>query len=162
MSVTVTKRGEHKVDVERMVAILKTEAVSRILRRTAQGVDATDKPFVGYSSGYLRALMEGGEATSVDLRLTGGLLNSVRVVRVERVSAHVTRIVIAPDSGTSPAVSLADGRAQRTARRGPPHNALGRWLHYGTPRMPPRPWLRLSPKDRLGIRTMLRRALAGG
>jgi hypothetical protein len=78
------------------------------------------------------------------------------------VGEKLGRIVIAPDSGTSPTVSLADGRAQRTPRRGPPHNALGRWLHYGTPRMPPRPWLRLSPKDRLGIRTMLRRALTGG
>lgn len=162
MTVTVTKTGQHRVNADRMVAILKTEAVSRIIRRTDKGIDADDKPFRGYSSGYLRALLEGGEDTSIDLRLTGGLLNSVRVVRVERVSAHVTRIVIAPDNGTSPAVRLADGRAQRTARRGPSHNLLGRWLHYGTPRMPARPWLRLSPKDRQAMRAVLKRALGGG
>lgn len=162
MSVTVTKRGQHKVDVDKMVATMKTEAVSRIIRRTGNGVDANDKPFAGYSSGYLRALLEGGEDTRVDLRLTGGLLNSVRVVRVERVSRNITRIVIAPDAGTSPAVVLADGKAKRTARRGPPHNLLGRWLHYGTPRMRPRPWLALSPKDKAAMRAVLKRALAGG
>jgi len=162
MSVTVTKRGQHKVNADRMVDILKTEAVSRIIRRTGSGVGAYDKPFAGYSSGYLRALLEGGEDTRVDLRLTGGLLNSVRVIRVERISRNVTRVVIAPDAGTSPAVSLAEGRAKRTSRRGPPHNLLGRWLHYGTPRMRPRPWLALSKKDKAAMRAVLKRALAGG
>jgi len=157
VSVTVTRSGAMKVDIERLIETLKVEAVARILRRTAGGTDMHDRPFKGYSAGYLKALGEGGEDSRVDLRLTGGLLNSVKVVRVER-RGNTTTIVIAPDTGTSPAVTLGDGKAKRTAKRGPPHNVVGAYIHRGTPRMPARPWLGLSPKDRAAMRTVLYRA----
>jgi hypothetical protein len=146
-----------RLDTEALVATLKTEAVSRILRRTARGIDADDKPFAGYSAGYTRALMAGGESVDVDLRLTGGLLNSVKVIEVKRVGSS-TVITIGPDTGTSPAVSLGQGRARRTGKRSPSHSTVGYWLHHGTPHMRARPWLRLSPRDREGMRQAVYRA----
>ena len=163
MSLTITRSGKPMaIDVDRLVAILKTEAIARILRRTAQGIDANDRPFAGYSAGYLQALGEAGEDSRVDLRLTGGLLNSVKVIGVRRVG-NTTTIIIAPDTGTSPAVTLGDGKAKGARKRGLPHNVVGAYLHRGTPRMKARPWLRLSPKDRAAMRTVIYRAsLPGG
>lgn len=154
------------VNTARLVATLQAEAVSRIIRRTARGVDANDRAFAPYSASYIRKLVAGGEDVRVDLRLTGGLLNSVKVVRTER-RGNATIIVIAPDTGTSHAVTLTGGRAARSREgaRALPHNVVGAYLHRGIkPHLPPRPWLRLSPRDIAGMRTALYRAstLRGG
>jgi hypothetical protein len=145
------------VNVPRLVALLEVEAVTRIQRRTAEGRDINDRPFAGYSPSYRQALGRGGEGLDVDLTLTGGLLKSVHVVDT-RTTGNETTIVIAPGTGTSPRVSLVDGVARRTGGRSDTHNVVGYYLHVGTPRMPARPWLALSPSDRKAMREVLYRA----
>jgi hypothetical protein len=39
------------------------------------------------------------------------------------------------------------GGARKTGQRSPPHNVLGAYLHHGTPRMPARPHLGLTPDE---------------
>lgn len=151
MSVTLKVTGQRqRVDVGAIAKVIAGLAPGLILKRTAAGFDITDKRFAPYTTGYARALAEAGEDGRVDLRVTGGMLNSVKVRSIE-VTADRAVVVIAPDGGTAPAVSLAEGGAKRTGKRGPPNNAKGYWLHNGTPEMRARPWLGLSPKDRAVI-----------
>jgi hypothetical protein len=158
MTLTVTRTGRPmSVNLQHLVKVLQVEAVARIQRRTASGTDIRDRPFEGYSAGYVKALLAGGEGTSVDLTLTGALLKSVQVIRTVREGRRIT-IVIAPGTGTSPAVSLAKGRARRTGGRSTSHNVVGYHLHHGTPHMRARPWLALSPKDRARMRAAIYRA----
>lgn len=158
MSLVITRSGGPMgVDVSRFVKTLEVEAVARIQRRTASGFDIFDKAFAGYSTQYTKALVRGGEGTSVDLSLTGGLLKSVHVVSTTT-TGTTTTIVIAPGTGTSPAVSLGGGVAKRTGSRTTSHNEVGYYLHHGTPTMRARPWLALSPKDRRDMRAVLESA----
>lgn len=146
MGATVVSRGQVAVDVDAIAKAVAARVPGLVARRVDAGLDIFDRPFAPYRGSYMHALTKGGESTVVDLRLTGGMLASVKVREVRRDGDDVV-IVIAPDAGTSPAVSLADGKAKRTGRRGPPHNVVGYWIHHGTPTMPARPWLGLSPSD---------------
>jgi hypothetical protein len=138
--------GKIVIDVDAMAKRAAAFVPGLVLRRVDDGRDIFDRPFAPYSGSYMHALTEGGESTAVDLRLTGGLLNSVKLRETRQVSDGV-ELIFGPDTGTSPAVSLAGGRAKRTGGRGQPHNVVGYWIHHGTPRMPARPWLGLSPRD---------------
>lgn len=142
-------------DKAKALSLVSSMAIGAIKRRTGKGIDIDGDPFRPYSSAYRRALTEGGEDPSkVDLRLTGGMLNSVKELRRQITDRRATAW-IGPDTGTSPRVSLRDGHAKRTGKRGPAHNLVGAWLHYGTHKMPARPWLGLSPKDRKAIAAQL-------
>ena len=158
MGITVKRTGKpYKFDPTKAEKLIRAYVPGAILRRTDKGISSTGNAFAPYSPSYREALAKGGEAAGVDLRLTGGLMNSIKVTEVHRTSDGVT-IIVAPDAGTSPAVSLGDGTARRTGRRGPPHNALAYWIETGTPTMPPRPFLALTAEEARTLGIMLDRA----
>lgn len=62
------------------------KAVSLILRRTAQGIDARGAPFKPYSARYAaKKAASGRKGSPPDLTLTGTLLRGLRLLRVETV-----------------------------------------------------------------------------
>lgn len=156
--VTVRRSGKITLDMgalRRLIPLI----VGWVVRRTAGGRDLHERPFRGYSPRYRERLARMGETSLVDLRVTGGLLNSVRHLRTEANGKDRVTMFFGPGTGTSPQVAppplRGKRRARRTGRRGPPHNLVGAWLHYGHGKMPPRPWLGLG-KEGDG---MVRRAL---
>ena len=169
--VEVIRKGERaSIDVLTIAKRIAAFAPGLIIDRVDAGLDIKDKPFAPYSANYRAALALANEDGKVDLRLTGGLVNRVKVRRIVRKSSGAVVVHIGPDSGTSPRVPLAppwvvndpDARAawarnppQRRGKRGPPHNAVGAYLHKGTPTMKPRPWLGLSPSDLRDLRKLL-------
>ena len=169
--VVVIRMGERaSIDVLTIAKRVAAFAPGLIIDRVDAGLDIKDKPFAPYSPSYRAALALANEDGKVDLRLTGGLINSVKVRRIVRKSSGAVVVHIGPDSGTSPRVPLAppwvvnnpEARAawarnppQRRGKRGPPHNAVGAYLHKGTPTMKPRPWLGLSPSDLRDLRKLL-------
>lgn len=172
VAVEVIRKGEKAaIDVLAIAKRVAAFAPGLIIDRVDAGLDIKDKPFAPYSPNYQAALALANEDTKVDLRLTGGLINSVKVRRIVRKSTGVVVVHVGPDAGTSPRVPLAppwvvrdtEARAawmknppRRTGKRGPPHNAVGAYLHQGTPTMRARPWLGLSPRDVADLRRMLR------
>lgn len=157
--ITMRWRGKIKVDVQRAARVLPPLIIGHVLRRTAQGKDMHDRPFAAYSAGYRRRLTRMGESTKVDLRATGGLLNSLRLLRTE-VRGSVAILVFGPDAGTSAEVRTPPAgrrRARRTGRRGPRHNLVGLWLHEGR-RGPARQWLGISPSGRPALLRAIERA----
>jgi hypothetical protein len=150
-----------KFDADKAIRLISGYVPGAILRRTAQGVDANGKPFAPYTASYRERLAEMSEDQKIDLRLTGGLMNSVKV-REKRITSQGVEVVIAPDTGTSPRVVAADGRAKRTGDQGPPHNVLGYWLHHGTPHMRARPFMGLSPEQQTELNRILAKARLWG
>lgn len=181
MGVKITRRGKQPTfDSIRVAAVIKGLVPGMILERTNKGIDANGKPFAPYSKRYQSFLKRGGEDPKVDLRLSGGLMNSIKP-RGTYVTRDVAHVVIAPDAGTSPVWRPKAGsrqrakraqkrfrrlseagdysthlagrqearayRMQRTGKQSPQHNILGYWLHYGTPTMPARPFMGLSPEN---------------
>jgi phage gpG-like protein len=82
-------------------------------------------------------------------------MNSIKVVSSDLANL---RFVIAPDAGTSPAVTLAGGRAKRTTGRSPPHNVLGYWIENGTSTMRARPFMGLTPEQEKQLLNLLDKA----
>jgi hypothetical protein len=172
-TVEVIRKGERlKWPVEDIAKRIGALVPGLILERIDAGLDIKDKPFAPYSSNYAAALQLANEDPKVDLRLTGGLMNSVKTRRIIRRADGVVTVVVAPDAGTSPRVRLAppwvtsnpaaaaawrksNPGASRTGKRGPAHNVLGAWIQHGTPTMRARPWLGLSPQDLRDLRRML-------
>ena len=147
MGVTVKTSGEPpRWNGAKVAKVIGALVPGMIIRRTGQGIDRNGAPFAPYSQAYREALSRGGESPAIDLRLTGGLMNSIKV-RSSVHTDHDATVTIAPDTGTSPAVTLADGRAKRTGRRGPPHNVLADWIEHGTGRAPPRPFMGLTEEQ---------------
>jgi hypothetical protein len=146
-----------KFDAEKAAKVIGAFVPGAILRRTAQGTDANGEAFKPYAPSYRRTLGKMGEDQSVDLRLTGGLMNSVKV-RGKSLSADGVSVTVAPDTGTSAQVAPVKGRAKRTGERGPPHNVLGYWLHHGTAHMRARPFMGLSPAQRDQLNMLLAKA----
>lgn len=187
MGVKITRRGKQPTfDSIRVAAVIKGLVPGMILERTNKGIDANGKPFAPYSKRYQSFLKRGGEDPKVDLRLSGGLMNSIKP-RGTYVTRDVAHVVIAPDAGTSPVWAPASSRKafaesdwgrgrglfgenarysgplrrgestklekalrkrmQRTGKQSPPHNVVGYWLHHGTPTMPARPFMGLSPEN---------------
>lgn len=187
--ITITRRGRQpKFNAEGIAREIRRFAPGAIIERTGRGLDVNGKPFAGYSPRYRRQLKRMGEDTKVDLRLSGGLLNSVKA-RDATLRADSVEVVIAPDTGTSPVwkakaggkrrynramrkfeklsaageysahlagrqvsrayrsqrVFIVDAEGNRSAKQSPPHNIVGYWLHFGTPKMQARPWMGLDP-----------------
>jgi hypothetical protein len=171
VGVEVIRKGEKaRIDVLKLAKGIAAFVPGLIIDRVDAGLDIRDKPFAPYAPTYRAALQMADEDQKVDLRLTGGLINSVKVRRIQRKSDGVVIVHIGPDAGTSPRVPLAppwvvndpEARAawmasppKRTGKRGPQHNHVGAYLHKGTPTMKPRPWLGLSPTDLRDLRRML-------
>jgi hypothetical protein len=175
MGLSVVHTNKVVIDVEAIARRAAALVPGLILKRCSEGRDTSDKPFRPYSGSYMHALVFVGESTVVDLRLTGGMLNSVKLRETRKVPGGV-ELVFGPDTGTSPGVRLpppwvlSDPKAAaawkkkygsglpRTGKRSPPHNVVGYWIHHGTPKMPARPWLGLSPRDAASLRKALEAA----
>lgn len=158
----ITRSGSTRrlsFDITPVVKAVEANAVGLILRRVNEGRDIFDKPFAPYSDSYRAALRRGREDPKVDLRLSGGLMDSIHVVDIVKVSRERTEITIAPDAGTSPQKRLVKGKAKNTGERSPPHNVLGNWIQKGIGNQPKRPFLGLSPRDREALRRFVLRAL---
>ena len=182
--IKVTQRGRLELDVEKLGKLLGAAAVGHVLERVDVGIDLNDKPFKPYTREYVEWLQAGGEnPDQVDLRLTGGLLNSVKVKTLKAAGGGVS-ILIGPDTGTSE-IREAGGthafgalkgaklvvatnkngtpkkgaqRMRKTGLRGPPHNLVGKYLSRK------RPWLGVSPKGMKVLAALLARqqAFKGG
>jgi hypothetical protein len=161
-SVRVTTTGRIDIDLKAVAQVLGAAAVGHVLERCDEGLDVTDKPFVAYSPEYAAWLALGGEDPShVDIRLTGGLLNSV-AVRAVKLDAKGATITIGPGTGTSEVRRAVKGRVTKkgerkpgrmakTGHRGPPHNVVGAALQAR------RRWLGVSPKGLAKMRALLER-----
>lgn len=157
--VTVDIIGKTEFDLDAMEKLIIARVPALILQRVAKGLDINDRQMAPYSAAYKETLAEMGEGQSVDLRVTGGLLNSVRHTHTDKDANGIT-VHFAPDAGGSPQVRPPPGgkaKAKRTGKRGPAHNVVGYWLHHGTAKMRPRPWMGLSPIDQKKLGELLRR-----
>ena len=108
VNVEVIRKGEPlKWPVEKIAKTIAAIVPGLILDRVDAGLDTKDKPFAPYAPDYAKALALANEDPKRDLRLTGGLMNSVKTRRIIRRADGVVTVVIAPDAGTSPRVRLA-------------------------------------------------------
>jgi len=178
MGITVKRRGNPpRFNPEAVEREIKRFAPGAIIERVGRGIDINGQPFAPYSRRYRNFLKRGGEDQKIDLRLSGGLMNSVKA-RDAVLRADSVEVTIAPDTGTSPVWTPKSGsraratragakgkdpvgayRMQRTGKQSPPHNVVGYWLHYGTPTMRARPWLGLDPKQRAYLLQMIARVM---
>jgi len=163
-SVQVTSRGHIELDLQAIAKVLGPAAVGHVLERVDEGKDTKDKPFAPYSRGYARWLERGGEDTRVDMRVTGGLMNSL-AVREEVIDAKGLTLTVGPGTGTSevraPKTTVAPRgknkgvpirRMTKTGKRGPPHNLVGKYLDVK------RPWLGISPRGMKLLTAIIERA----
>lgn len=113
--VTVRTRGKIVVDTTKVERLLPALIVGHVLNRTHEGKGVDGQPFAGYSAAYRGSLARMGEGPGVDLRLTGGLLNSLRHLRTEK-GGTVTTMWFGPGTGSSPQVRAKAGAAKRVER----------------------------------------------
>jgi hypothetical protein len=159
MGITVKRTGKKlRFDVDIAAKIISTYAVGAVLRRVDRGMSLTGAAFAPYSRKYREALIKGGETTKVDLRVTGGLMSSLKAVTFTKKSIGEVDVRIRVGTGTSPAVSLGGGRAKRTGGRSPPHNVLAYWLHHGNGNTPARPFLGLTDAEERTLLALLTKA----
>lgn len=120
MGVTVTKRGRMpKFNAQGIAREIQRFAPGAIVERVGRGLDVKGQPFAAYSPRYRGILRRMGEDPKVDLRLSGGLLNSVKA-RDATLRADSVEVIIAPDTGTSPvwkAKAGGQGRYERAIRK---------------------------------------------
>jgi hypothetical protein len=105
-----------RIDHAKVARELPPLIVGAIQRRVQSGQDIEGKSFRAYSKSYQKTLAAMGEAGNADLRLTGGLMNSIRLLRVEKQSATRTVLHFGPGAGTSPQVR-APGEEERSYAR---------------------------------------------
>jgi hypothetical protein len=104
-----------KFDAEKAARVIGAFVPGAILLRTDKGIATTGQAFASYSTRYRRQLQRMGEDQKIDLRLTGGLMNSVKV-REKRISTNGVEVVVAPDTGSSDQVRApSERRALRRA-----------------------------------------------
>lgn len=86
MGVTATKNFGHLADLPLTDSALMREvgllARERIYRRTIAGRDQHDQAFKPYSAAYSGLRQKEGLSTSVNLQVSGGMLNAMRIVAV--------------------------------------------------------------------------------
>jgi len=106
MGITVKRRGGFgggppRFNPEAVAREIKKFAPGAIIERVGRGVDINGQPFAPYSRRYRNFLKRGGEDQKIDLRLSGGLMNSVKA-RDAILRPDSVEVTIAPDTGTSP------------------------------------------------------------
>lgn len=122
------------INTKKAVDALGAYVVGAIKARTNQGIDAKGKPFEQYSPGYQKALRRGGELTKPDLRVTGSMLSSLKVIgRGNRLGVDYARIGF--DAVYGPSYKLQDNKIIRTGQRKITNGALARIHHYGLGRV---------------------------
>lgn len=116
MGVKITRRGQQLTfSGERIAKTIAGLVPGMILRRTTQGIDMNGQQFAPYSKRYQRKLKRMGEDPKVDLRVSGGLMGSVKARSIE-ILKDAVRVVVAPDTGTSPEYRApSERRAYRQA-----------------------------------------------
>lgn len=116
MGIEITKRGRMPTfNAEGIAREIQRFAPGAIIERTGRGLDLKGQPFAPYSKRYRGQLKRMGEDPKVDLRLSGGLLNSVKA-RDALLRADSVEVTIAPDTGTSPQYRApSERRAYRQA-----------------------------------------------
>jgi hypothetical protein len=158
MGITTTRTGTPaKFDAAKAAKLIAAFVPGAILRRTDKGISSTGAAFAPYSSSYRKTLAAMGEDQKIDLRVTGGLMGSIKARDIV-VTPDGVSVTVAPDPGTSPAVHANDGKAKRSGRRGPQHNVLGYWIHNGTATMTARPFLALTAEQARELFQMLVKA----
>jgi hypothetical protein len=116
MGITVTRRGRQpRFNAAGIAREIQRFAPGAIIGRTERGLDIKGQPFAAYSPRYRGQLKRMGEDPKVDLRLSGGLLNSVKA-RDALLRADSVEVTIAPDTGTSPVWKAKAGGKRRYDR----------------------------------------------
>lgn len=120
MGITVTKRPKiPRFNGRAVAALIKAIVPGGIVERTGRGIDMHGRQFEPYSRRYRATLRLMGEDPKVDLRLSGGLMNSIKARGVD-VSDNRVVVTVAPDTGTSPvwkAKAGGEARYERAMRR---------------------------------------------
>jgi hypothetical protein len=102
MGIVVKKSGRPpRFNAEGIAKEIQRFAPGAVVERVGRGLDIFGRPFAAYSRRYRNFLKRGGEDQKIDLRLTGGLMNSVKA-RGALLRADYVEVTIAPDTGTSP------------------------------------------------------------
>lgn len=116
MGIEITKRGRMPTfNAAGIAREIQRFAPGAIIERTGRGIDMKGQQFAGYSARYRRQLKRMGEDPKVDLRVSGGLLNSVKA-RDATLRSDSVEVIIAPDTGTSPQYRApSERRAYRQA-----------------------------------------------
>ena len=104
-----------RFDGNAIARVIKALVPGAIVERTGRGIDMNGQPFAPYSKRYQSFLRRGGEDPKVDLRLSGGLMNSIKARGMD-VSDHRVVIRIGPDTGTSPVWRPKSGGRKRYER----------------------------------------------
>ena len=153
-----------RFDASKIAAFIASLAIGHIRTRTGEGLDVEDAPFAVYSTEYAETRAELGRNTGfVDLLMSGGMLNSVRVVDSSG-GADSASVTIGVGTGTSPRVRPPSKTRRRggsrTGSRGPAHNLLARWHNEGTGRNPKRKWFGVSAQGSAMLERETKRVLA--
>lgn len=162
--ITVTKRPKiPRFNGTGVAALIKALVPGGIVERTGRGIDMHGRQFAAYSRRYLRQLQRMGEDPKVDLRLSGGLMNSIKARGVDITDNRVV-VTVAPDTGTSPVwKAKAGGKKSRSSRvqgkQSPQHNILAHYLHYGTAKIKARPFLGLTPEQTKSLFDAIRKIM---
>jgi phage gpG-like protein len=142
-------RFKQKIETDpgKALALMSSLAVGFVKKRTDSGKDIAGNPFEVYSESYDKARTKGGYGPWVKLSLTGGMVNSITEIS-RAVTSNGGKVRIGPGTGTSPQVYFTKGGAKRSGKRGPAHNIVGAYLHFGTAKMPARKFLGLTHRER--------------
>ena len=124
-------------DLERIIA---EETLKRIQERTGQGLDARGKPFVPYKPGYARKRSIAGLGTRVNLKVTGSLLSSLKILRASRGKIRIGW------RGTSSRRMSLTSSGRRPAGGTESHERIAHDLHTGQ-------GSRAGPRRFLGLET---------
>lgn len=131
-SVIVKSSGKIHVDADRIVNVAVTAAIGAIVGRQEDGRGLNDERMRPYSKSYLAELLREGEATNVDHRRTGTMLNNLR-----ELSRTVVGDVVVARVGVAPVGN---------------RNLIAAYLQ----RL--RKWFGLSPRDRVVITKAIAKA----
>ena len=146
-TIQISRNSHVEIDVEKALSALGLHVVGTIKQRTQQGKDLTGAAFEQYSDGYKDALRRGGELNNVDLRVTGSMMSSLKVVgRGARLG--VRYVTVGFDATYGPKYHLAGGQIKRTGQRNITNGALARVHHLGLGRVPRRRFFGLSKMER--------------
>jgi len=146
-TIQISRNSHVEIDVEKAINALGLHVVGTIKIRTQQGKDLTGAGFEQYSDGYKDALRRGGELNNVDLRVTGSMMSSLKVIgRGARLGLRY--VTVGFDATYGPKYHLAGGQIKRTGQRNITNGALARVHHLGLGRMPRRRFFGLSKMER--------------
>lgn len=146
-TIQISRNSHVEIDVGRALNALGAHVVGTIKIRTQQGKDLTGAGFEQYSDAYKDALRRGGELNNVDLRVTGSMMSSLKVVG-HGARLGVRYVTVGFDATYGPKYHLAGGQIKRTGQRNISNGALARIHHLGLGRVPRRRFFGLSKMER--------------